>query len=89
MSFQAYLDNIHAKTGLSPAQFRVAARKRGLVGTEVRATEFTDWLATDFGLGLGHGRALWTFFKREGWVGDAAAAAGAKKSSPTKKATKK
>lgn len=69
MSFQAYIDNIHAKTGLKPEQFHVSAKKVGLVGPKVRATQFTDWLAAEYGLGLGHARALWAYFKKEGWVG--------------------
>ncbi len=74
MSFQAYLDTIREKTGLTPTQFRDAARARGLLGPSVRATELTDWLKREYGLGLGHARALWTVFKQEGWVGAAASA---------------
>ena len=54
MSFQAYLDNIEAKTGKTPAQFVAMAKKKGL--TESR--DITAWLKKDFGLGLGHARAL-------------------------------
>ncbi len=54
MSFQAYLDNIEAKTGKSPAQFVAMAKKKGL--TESR--DIIAWLKKDFGLGLGHARAL-------------------------------
>jgi hypothetical protein len=31
MSFQAYLDNVQAKTGKSPEEFKRLAKKRGLV----------------------------------------------------------
>jgi len=54
MSFQAYLDNIEEKTGKTPKQFIAEARKKKL-------TEFKDiiaWLKNDYGLGLGHARAL-------------------------------
>jgi hypothetical protein len=54
MSFQAYLENIQAKTGKSAEDFRMLAKKKGLV-------EFKDiiaWLKQDFGLGLGHARAI-------------------------------
>src|SRR2546421_6923672 len=54
MSFQAYLDNIEAKTGKTPAQFVAMAKKKGL--TESR--DIIAWLKKDFGLGLGHARAL-------------------------------
>jgi hypothetical protein len=54
MSFQAYLDNIEAKTGKTPAQFVATAKKRGL--TESR--DIIAWLKKDFDLGLGHARAL-------------------------------
>jgi uncharacterized protein DUF4287 len=54
MSFQAYLDNIEAKTGKTPAYFVAMAKKKGL--TESR--DIIAWLKKDFGLGLGHARAL-------------------------------
>ncbi len=54
MSFQAYLDNVQAKTGKSAAEFVAMAKKKGLV-------EFRDiiaWLKDEFDLGLGHARAI-------------------------------
>jgi len=54
MSFQAYLNNIHAKTGKTPADFRALAKKKGL--TTYR--EVLDWLKADFGLGHGHANAI-------------------------------
>jgi hypothetical protein len=54
MSFQAYLDNIEAKTGKAPKEFVAEAKRKKL-------TEFKDiiaWLKNDYGLGLGHARAL-------------------------------
>ena len=54
MSFQAYLDNIEAKTGKTPAQFVAMAKKKGL--TESR--DIIAWLKKDYGLGLGHARAI-------------------------------
>jgi hypothetical protein len=54
MSFQAYLDNIEAKTGKTPNEFIAEAKKK-------RLTEFNDiitWLKNDYGLGQGHARAL-------------------------------
>ncbi|KXK10799.1 MAG: hypothetical protein UZ14_CFX002003186 [Chloroflexi bacterium OLB14] len=54
MSFQAYLDNIEAKTGKAPKHFVAEAKKKKL-------TEFKDllaWLKKDYGLGTGHARAI-------------------------------
>jgi hypothetical protein len=54
MSFQAYLDNIEEKTGKTPNEFIAEAKKKHI-------TEFKDiiaWLKNDYGLGVGHARAL-------------------------------
>ena len=54
MSFQAYLDNIEKKTGITPQQFINEAKRKNL-------TEFKDiiaWLKNDYKLGLGHARAI-------------------------------
>ena len=68
MSFQAYLDNIQAKTGKSPADFRQMAVEKGFAGAEgivkgVKATQITDWLKADFGLGQGHAMAIVALLK--------------------------
>lgn len=57
MSFQAYLDNIEAKTGLTPRQFIELASHRGF-GPGTKATPILEWLKTDYGLARGHGMAL-------------------------------
>ena len=57
MSFQAYLDNIETKTGLTPRQFVELARERGFDET-TKATPIVAWLAEDYGLGRGHAMAL-------------------------------
>lgn len=57
MSFQAYLDNIEEKTGLTPRQFIAAATAQGF-GPGTKAGEILAWLADDYGLGRGHGMAL-------------------------------
>jgi hypothetical protein len=54
MSFQAYLDNIQAKTGKKPDDFRDLASKKGLVKTG----EIVNWLKQDFELGHGHAMAI-------------------------------
>jgi hypothetical protein len=57
MSFQAYLDNIEAKTGLPPREFIRLAEEKGF-GPGTKATPIVEWLATDYGLGRGHAMAL-------------------------------
>jgi hypothetical protein len=57
MSFQSYLDNIEAKTGLTPRQFIELARERGFDGS-TKATPIVAWLKEDYGLGQGHAMAL-------------------------------
>lgn len=68
MSFQAYLDNIKAKTGKSPSDFKKLAEKKGFLKggklvTTVKATEITNWLKDEFKLGHGHAMAIYTAFK--------------------------
>ena len=58
MSFQAYLDNIEDKTGLTPRQFIDLAGEKGLDGPDVKAGVIVDWLKEDYGLGRGHAMAL-------------------------------
>ena len=76
MSFQAYLDNIQAKTGRTPEQFRALAAEKGFTenGTirkGVKAGDILAWLAEDFDLGRGHGMALVALFKGAKKPGDA------------------
>ncbi|HWH27141.1 MAG TPA: DUF4287 domain-containing protein [Pseudolysinimonas sp.] len=58
MSFQAYLDNIEDKTGLTPRQFIELAHERGLDAPGTKAGAIVTWLADDYGLGRGHAMAL-------------------------------
>jgi hypothetical protein len=57
MSFQAYLDNIEDKTGLTPRQFVELAHGKGF-GPGTKATPIIAWLGEDYGLGRGHAMAL-------------------------------
>ena len=68
MSFQAYLDNIEAKTGKTSADFKRMAAEKGFSGPDgiakgVKATQITDWLKADFGLGHGHAMAVVALLK--------------------------
>ena len=67
MSFQAYLDNIKAKTGKTPEDFCKVARAAGLL-PDATATQIVTWLARDYGLGRGHAMAIFAVFKHKGWV---------------------
>ncbi|MGO1393316.1 DUF4287 domain-containing protein [Agrococcus casei] len=58
MSFQAYLDAVEDKTGLTPRQLVDIANERGYAADGVKAGEILEWLKADYGLGRGHGMAL-------------------------------
>lgn len=68
MSFQAYIDNIKAKTGKTPDDFKSLAEKKGFledgkIKPTVKATEITNWLKNDFELGHGHAMAIYAALK--------------------------
>ncbi len=69
MSFQAYLDNIKAKTGKTPEDFMKTAKAKGLLRPDMKATELIQLLDQEYGLGRGHSMAVWAVFKAKGWVG--------------------
>lgn len=58
MSFQAYLDTIETKTGLTPRELLSAAHERGLDQPPIKAGAIIDWLKEDYGLGRGHAMAV-------------------------------
>ena len=64
MSYQAYLDTIKAKTGLTPADFIALARAKGLLEPGVKTGEIVAWLKADYGLGQGHAMAIVLAFKQ-------------------------
>ena len=57
MSFQAYLDTIETKTGLTPRQLVDLAAERDF-GSGTKAGPILAWLKEEYGLGRGHGMAL-------------------------------
>ena len=68
MSFQAYLDNIQAKTGKSPDDLKALAEQKGFLQNgklvaSVKATDVTNWLKEEFELSHGHCMAIWALFK--------------------------
>ncbi|HEX6234209.1 MAG TPA: DUF4287 domain-containing protein [Jiangellaceae bacterium] len=58
MSFQAYLDTIEKKTGLTPRELLAIAKKKGFDGPDVKANDVVAWLKDDYDLGRGHAMAL-------------------------------
>lgn len=63
MTFKAYIDNIHKKTGLTPDDFKRLAEKKGLLKPGVKAMEIVAWLKKDHGLGHGHAMAIYATFQ--------------------------
>ena len=58
MSFQAYLDNIEAKTGKTPNDFIALAKQKGYDDPATKAGVITAWLKEEFELGHGHAMAI-------------------------------
>ncbi|MGZ3956468.1 MAG: DUF4287 domain-containing protein [Flavisolibacter sp.] len=68
MSIQAYLDNIKAKTGKSPQNFKGLSdgkgfNQKGKIKPRVKAGEIVKWLKEDFDLGNGHAMSVYAVFK--------------------------
>ena len=57
MSFQAYLDAVEEKTGLTPRQLITAAHSKGF-DESTKAGPILAWLKEDYDLGRGHGMAI-------------------------------
>ncbi len=57
--FQSYLDNIKAKTGKTPDDFRVLAQKKKLT----QHGEIMAWLKSEFELGHGHANVITQMIK--------------------------
>jgi hypothetical protein len=54
MTYKAYIDNIKAKTGKTPEDYRKMANEKGLT----KYGDLLKWLKTDRGLGHGHANAI-------------------------------
>lgn len=70
MSFQAYLDNIEAKTGKTPNEFVALAKEKGYDNPSTKAGVIAAWLKEDFGLGHGHAMAMVHVIKHGANIGD-------------------
>ncbi|MBO0610739.1 DUF4287 domain-containing protein [Myceligenerans salitolerans] len=57
MSFQAYLDTIETRTGLTPRELIRLAEEQGF-GLGSTATPVATWLKDTYGLGHGHAMAM-------------------------------
>jgi hypothetical protein len=74
LTFQAYLDNIQAKTGKSLDDFKRLAAKQGFtengrLRSDIKVGVVVAWLKADFELGHGHAMAIVALLKgakREG-----------------------
>jgi hypothetical protein len=62
MSFQAYLDNIQAKTGRRPDDIVGMVRAQGLS----KPSDIIAWLKSEFGLGHGHAMAIVSLLRSDG-----------------------
>jgi len=58
MSFQAYLDAVEDKTGLTPRQLVAIAQEKGYDDPAVKAGVIVEWLKEDYDLGRGHAMAI-------------------------------
>ena len=56
MTFEAYINNIRAKTGKTPKDFWDEAHRRGILRPDTKPMEFVAWLKGSSGLGHGHDR---------------------------------
>lgn len=70
INLQTYFDNIKAKTGKTPDDFKKLAAKKGFlikgnIKPTVKATDIFNWLKDDFGLGRGHAMAIYHSLKEK------------------------
>jgi hypothetical protein len=68
INLTAYYATIKKKTGKTPADFKALAIAKGyfdngILKPTVKAAEVIAWLKTDFGLGHGHGLAIYHSLK--------------------------
>ncbi|GAB2610799.1 DUF4287 domain-containing protein [Pseudactinotalea suaedae] len=57
MSFQAYLDAVEKKIGMTPRELITLAHERGF-DASTKAGPILAWLKEDYDLGRGHGMAI-------------------------------
>ena len=82
MSFQAYLDTIEDRTGLTPRQFIELAHDKGF-NSDTKAGPIVAWLADDYGLGRGRAMALVHVIKNGAQIGSKHVNSGGPHSDPS------
>lgn len=70
MSFQAYLDAIETRTGLTPRTLVDLAKERGFDAPGTKAGVIVAWLKEDYDLGRGHAMALVHVIKNGPTIGE-------------------
>jgi hypothetical protein len=68
MSFQAYIDNIRAKTVKGPDDFIKLAEEKGLFKPGTKAGAIVARLNEEFDLGHGHSMVIYKLFKDSGLI---------------------
>ncbi|WP_067151414.1 DUF4287 domain-containing protein [Pseudotamlana agarivorans] len=66
MAFQTYIKNIEDKTCKTAQDFQNFAEEKAFTKNgelAVKATEVTNWLKEEFGLGHGHAMAMYAYIK--------------------------
>ncbi len=66
MSFKAYIDNVEKQTGKTIGELQAQAEAKGFAdasGLKAKATQVTDWLKADYGLGHGHAMSVVAWLK--------------------------
>lgn len=66
MSFQAYIDNIYAKTGYKPEEFAELAKEKGILRPDSKASEVVNWLKEEYCLGHEHAVSIVQCIKNMG-----------------------
>lgn len=75
MAFQAYLDTIQQKTELDVDGLKAAANaarlsERGSLKAGAKAGQVVHWLQAEYGLGRGHGMAVYALLTGKRVPGD-------------------
>lgn len=83
MSFQAYLDNIEAKTGKTPNEFIAMAKQKGYDDPATKAGTIAAWLKEEFDLGHGHAMAIVHVIKHGDKISDKHVESGGAHSDPS------
>ncbi|GIG29518.1 DUF4287 domain-containing protein [Cellulomonas marina] len=70
MSFQAYLDTIEDRTGMTPRALLAVAAGKGFDQPTTKAADVVAWFKDDYGLGRGHAMAFWRVLSQGATIPD-------------------